>query len=335
MTIQIQPVTIGTVGFPISQWDIYTDNTESEVTTIGFLNDYTNSYSFKDGDFANVYTTDNSTLYMQISVSGDDTSLVNPYASDDSPVTYSGDLVDGNFAVYDGSTGVIQDLGYSPSNAAKTKVVMVNGNTTVGKIAVYTDTSGTIGVDAATAINVGNIVAGTDATLYGGYFISYPGTAGTGLFAFKGIANSGNYNISFQNASMGQSTTITVPDPGAATANVLLNTGANTMAAGSRITLAKVNGTEASNAVTASGMSGVITTSSLTTAAGASYAIAWTNTFMTATSTVVLTVQGGTNTRHSFKLEAVPVSNGCTLTIYNTEPTNALNGTILIGYVVF
>lgn len=114
----------------------------------------------------------------------------------------------------------------------------------------------------------------------------------------------------------------------------LLNSGTNTMAASSSIVLAKTNGTESGNAVTASGMSGVITTSALTTAAAGSYAITWTNTFISATSTIHLTDHGGTNTRQSFRMKVVPGSGSATLTIYNNEPSNALNGTILIGYTV-
>jgi hypothetical protein len=96
----------------------------------------------------------------------------------------------------------------------------------------------------------------------------------------------------------------------------------------------KANGTEAANAVTASGTSGVITTSGLTTAGGASYAITWTNTFITTSSIIQLTIMGGTNTTQNVTLTATAGSGTSTLTIYNNTAATALNGTILIGYIV-
>lgn len=119
-----------------------------------------------------------------------------------------------------------------------------------------------------------------------------------------------------------------------APSNVVIKNGSNVMGAGSSIVTAKVTATEASNAVTASAMSGVITTSSLTTAAGSSYVITWTNSFIASTSVILLSVQGGTNTRQAFRMSVVPGSGSATLTIYNNEPTNALNGTIIIGFTV-
>lgn len=65
--VRSQQVQIGLTGFPISQWNIKTDNTFAEATTSGFL---TPSYQlgnyYKDGDFALVNTTDKGTVYLQI-----------------------------------------------------------------------------------------------------------------------------------------------------------------------------------------------------------------------------------------------------------------------------
>ncbi len=97
----------------------------------------------------------------------------------------------------------------------------------------------------------------------------------------------------------------------------------------------KANGGESGNAVTASGNAGVITTSALTTAASGSYAITWTNTAIATTSVVLLTNLGGTNTVEDISFKCVPGSGTATLTIYNNVlVTTALNGTILIGYLV-
>ena len=95
----------------------------------------------------------------------------------------------------------------------------------------------------------------------------------------------------------------------------------------------KANGTEGANAVTASGTTGVITTSALTTGAGASYAITWTNTFITTSSTIILSLMGGTNTKDTLQIKATAGAGTSTLTITNNNAA-ALDGTVIIGYVV-
>jgi len=126
-----------------------------------------------------------------------------------------------------------------------------------------------------------------------------------------------------------------IADAGFAATSVMRTNAINTMTSAGRIVLAKVNGTEAANAVTtAAGNSGLITTSALTTAGGASYAITWTNSAITTTSVIQLTLMGGTNTTKNITLEAVRGAGTATLTIYNNTAATALNGTVLIGYSV-
>lgn len=204
--------------------------------------------------------------------------------------------------------------------------------TILNHLIVSTNTTGGLGNLTGTAINNGSIQAGLSGTA--GTLISFPATAAKGSLIVAGVANTGNTNTTISNAAMGQASVISIPDPGAATANFVLNTGANPMAAGSSITMAKVNGTEAANAVTASGVAGLLTTSALTTAGGSSYAITWTNTFITATSVVLLTLAGGTNTTENITLKVAPGAGTATLTIYNNTAATALNGTILLSYLV-
>jgi hypothetical protein len=204
--------------------------------------------------------------------------------------------------------------------------------TAVNNIIVSTNTAGNLGNLTGTAINAGSLQAGSSGVA--GTLISFPATATKGSLIVAGVANTGNTNTTISNAAMGQASVISIPDPGAATANFLLNTGANPMAAGSSITFAKVNGTEAANAVTANGVAGLLTTSALTTAGGASYVITWTDTLITTTSAVLLTLAGGTNTTENITLKVVPGAGTATLTIYNNTAATALNGTILISYLV-
>jgi hypothetical protein len=159
---------------------------------------------------------------------------------------------------------------------------------------------------------------------------------GTGLITLSLWANPGDIilpvvsgDVPIFNGTSGQ-----LQDSGILGTNLVLKNAVNTMAAGSSIVLAKVNGTEAANAVTASGVAGVITTSSLTTAGAGNYAITWTNTFITTTSVIGLTIQGGTNTTQNINFKVIPGAGTATLTIYNLTAATALNGTIFIGYSV-
>jgi len=102
------------------------------------------------------------------------------------------------------------------------------------------------------------------------------------------------------------------------------------------VTFTKVNGTESGGNVTANGSSGQITTSSLTTAAGSTYTITFSNSSIASNSTLLLQAVGGTNTRLRFNIQVTALSSGsATLVITNFESSNALNGTIIFAYQVF
>ena len=235
-------------------------------------------------------------------------------------------------------------------------------------IAQFNGTSGQIYDGSATAVHGGNIQAGLSGTA--GTLASFPATAAKGSLIVAGVANTGNTNTTISNVAMGQASVVSIPDPanalgrfmvgatatpfvsgnfpiasgtgglfidsGAAPGSFANLTAANVFSGSGQITLAKVNGTEAANAVTASGNAGVITTSTLTTAGGATYVITWTNTLITATSVVGLTIQGGTNSAtNNITFKCVVGAGSATLTIYNNTAATSLNGTIFIGYTVF
>jgi hypothetical protein len=237
--------------------------------------------------------------------------------------------------------------------------------TTANYLAHFTNTTGTISSAAGNVTQPGNIAAGLSGTA--GTVASFPGTALKGSLILAGVANTGNTNTTISNAQMGQASVISIPDPATATANfavapaalvnnnlvkasgtaglvadagflatnVMLLNAVNTLTGAGQIILVKANGTEAANAVTASGNAGLITTSSLTTAGGATYAITWTNTKITATSVIGLTIQGGTNNAtNNITFTCVPGSGTATLTIFNNTAATSLNGTLFIGYTV-
>jgi hypothetical protein len=250
------------------------------------------------------------------------------------------------------------------SAAASTIVLPTIAN----HIATYTNTSGGLSEDPATAISGGNIQAGLSGTA--GTLASFPATLAKGSLVVKAVANTGDTLTTISNAAMGQASVVSIPDPanalgrfmvgatatpfvsgnfpiasgtgglfidsGAAPGSFANLTAANTFSGAGQIILAKANGTEAANAITASGNAGLITTSSLTTAGGATYAITWTNTKITATSVIGLTIQGGSNNAtNNITFTCVPGSGTATLTIFNNTAATALNGTLIIGYTVF
>lgn len=233
--------------FPNQKFALFGDNLAA-VTTAGYLNQVnleSNPISKTDIIQA-LYSFNNVTksgTYAVFTVSISNSGVIT-LVSWSNPGDVLLPVVNNDFANFNGTSGQIKDSGYSPTNAAKTKVVMADAATTLNNWAMFTDTAGTIG-------------------------------------------------------------------------NIL-----------------KANGTEAANAVTASGKAGVITTSSLTTVAGGSYAITWTNTQIAAASAIQLTLMGGTNTIKGITLQATAGVGTSTLTIYNNDPAAPLNGTLLIGYQV-
>jgi hypothetical protein len=159
----------------------------------------------------------------------------------------------------------------------------------------------------------------------------------TGKVTLSAWANPGDVLLPVVSGDLASfnGTTGQIQDSNILATNVMVINGINVMSSSGRITLAKVNGTESGNAVTtAAGNSGVITTSSLTTAGAGSYAITWTNSAILATSTILLTLMGGTNTTKNITLQATAGAGTSTLTIYNNTAATALNGTVLIGYTV-
>lgn len=127
-----------------------------------------------------------------------------------------------------------------------------------------------------------------------------------------------------------------IGDSGIAAINVMQKNITNTLTPSGRIIANKVSGTEASNLVTANGMAGFITTSTLTIAPGSSnqYIITWTNSFITATSVVLFTQVGSTSTNYNCYYNIVPFNGTAQLTLTNNGSTN-FNGVFVFSYLVF
>ena len=132
-------------------------------------------------------------------------------------------VVSNDFVNFDGTLGALKDSGYSPSDPAKTKVVMAGSAVQVNYIAHFIDTAGTIDDTAANIQNDGNIQAGKSGVA--GSLISFPVTASEGSLILAAVSNAGgNFTTTISNASsVGQSQVISIPDSGGAAANFILS----------------------------------------------------------------------------------------------------------------
>ncbi len=84
--------------------------------------------------------------------------------------------------------------------------------------------SGNLVVSGSITSTAGNMTSGSSGDA--GTLISYPATASKGTLIVAAVNNTGNTNTTISNAAMGQASVVSIPDPGAATANFLLDTGA-------------------------------------------------------------------------------------------------------------
>ena len=121
--------------------------------------------------------------------------------------------------------------------------------TTIGNIAIYSDTLGTLSQNATTAINAGSIQAGLSGS--SGSLISYPQTSGTGSLNITAASNVGNFSVSIANASNAQTTTYTIPDPSTTVSSFILNRTNKSFNTGQNITGSiNITGTNTSTSYT-------------------------------------------------------------------------------------
>lgn len=172
---------------------IATNDTNATVTTAGYLNTLTQNttegFVFSNTQMALVYTTDDGVQFYQVSV-----------AAGTGIITLVPDVNPGNVLL----------------------PVAVN------HIAVFSNIAGQIADPAGTAIHGGSIQAGTTAVQ--GSLIAF-GAANAGAndkLTISYVTSAGNRGLTLTNAAMGQATTITMPDPGVAAAQYILNNNAGT-----------------------------------------------------------------------------------------------------------
>ena len=89
-------------------------------------------------------------------------------------------------------------------------------------------------------------------------------------------------------------------------------------------------------AATLDKQAGVVTSESLTTAAGAAYTLTLANATIAAADQVMASLSNGTNTQGELSLERVtPGAGSVVIVVRNRHASDALNGTIKIAFVVF
>ena len=93
--------------------------------------------------------------------------------------------------------------------------------------------------------------------------------------------------------------------------------------------------TATTGAATLSKMAGIVTSEALTTAVDATYTLTLTNTKVTAASNILVTCGLGTATTGTPQvLSVTPGAGSASIVIKNNDSSNALNGTILIQYMI-
>lgn len=114
------------------------------------------------------------------------------------------------------------------------------GPSVANSVPVFADTAGNIAPQTTTASfpfgvtsagpiqsTTGNITSGSSGDA--GTFVAFPATAANGTFIMQAVNAGGAFNTTLANGTMGQSSVITIPDPGAATSKFVLQDGNNTV----------------------------------------------------------------------------------------------------------
>lgn len=139
------------------------------------------------------------------------------------------------FATFFTDTSIANGTGITASSSGTSTAINLtvpvsptNGGTGVnnGAFTLSIGANSTINQNVSTSGSPSfvNVAAGASGTA--GVFSSFPATAGKGHLALAAVPNAANFSTTISNASMGQPATVSIPDPGATTANFLLDTGA-------------------------------------------------------------------------------------------------------------
>jgi len=157
---------------------------------------------------------------------------------------------------------------YLPREVTYANFITGGGTGLTASSVVLTDASGDFTTSAAityasSVLTVNTVSVGKSGTA--GSLTVFPATAANGSFRLIGTNNASNFQSTLTNSAVGQATTYTLPDPGAATANIVLDAGNQSIAGNKTLT-----GTTQINTLNlgASGTAGLLTIFPATAANG-------------------------------------------------------------------
>ncbi len=330
--IQANGHTTGTVGIVPNLIYINTNDTPATVTTAGYLTAAVHEglISPQNTDLALVGTVTagvHSTLLLQVTITGVSPNLVYSLTT---PVNSGGAIFAGN--VQAGSNGVAGRFISYPAtintghsewfatsnggafNALYTNAALAQTTTfttpdpgVAAASYLLTQNAGTQTIATGSlALSVGTLTLGSSG--HASSLTLFPATAANGTLIISPLNAGGAFNTTLRNSVMGQSSVISIPDPGAATANVVL-----APAALVNNNLIKASGT-AGRAVDA----GFFVTANTTAVyGGGGTSNAFVAAGLTATSIVTATILTSTNAVAIAK--AVPTANTLTVT-FTADP---------------
>lgn len=264
MTIKTVTTAItGLVGVTPALCFIDTDSTLAQVLTTGALNAFAlNGNTFSTGMVAFVTTSDTGTVMLQVVISGSNTSLIAPDVVIDD-VIVGGDGNAGTILIYPATADKGQFKLVATDNTGDTVTTLTNaamGQASVisipdpgaatavfilskGAASPQTMSTGLTLTGASSdfqTLGGGDILAGASAAA--GSVFSYPATAASGRLELRGVNSAGDYTVTVANASYGQSSVVSIPDAGAATANFILSaTAAGTQSIGTGLSIVGAN----------------------------------------------------------------------------------------------
>jgi len=132
----------------------------------------------------------------------------------------------------DGVTATAAELNYvdvaTAGTAEASKAVILDASKGISTITSATITTLTSTTGTITTVNATNVDAGASGTA--GTVDVFPNTAANGKMIVAAVDAGGAYNTTISNSTMGQSSVISIPDPGAATSKFVLQDGNNTAA---------------------------------------------------------------------------------------------------------